>query len=78
MIDIKYADYLRRTARSLMSRAGMPTDHAERVLGHVLPGIRRVYDHHDYASEKRQALAKLDNMVAQILKPGAKVVKLRR
>jgi integrase len=69
---------LRRTARSLMGRAGVPTDHAERVLGHVLPGIRRVYDHHDYAAEKRQALAKLDTMVAQILKPGAKVVKLRR
>jgi integrase len=69
---------LRRTARSLMGRAGVPTDHAERVLGHTLPGIRRVYDHHDYASEKRTALLKLDTMVARILKPGAKVVKLRR
>ena len=26
---------LRRTARSLMSRAGVPTDHAERCLGHI-------------------------------------------
>ena len=31
---------LRRTARSLMSRAGVPSDHAERCLGHVIGGIR--------------------------------------
>ena len=30
---------LRRTARSLMSRAAVPRDHAERVLGHAMPGI---------------------------------------
>jgi integrase len=35
---------LRRTARSLMSRAGVPTDHAERCLGHVIGGVRGVYD----------------------------------
>jgi integrase len=68
---------LRRSSRSLMSRAGAPTDHAERVLGHIIPGIRRVYDHHDYASEKKAALLKLDNMVASILQPKARVVKLR-
>ena len=33
---------LRRTARSLMSRAGVPSDHAERVLGHVIAGVRGV------------------------------------
>ena len=31
---------LRRTARSLMSRAKVPTDHAERALGHVMSGVR--------------------------------------
>ena len=30
---------LRRTARSLMSRAGVTSEHAERVLGHVQPGV---------------------------------------
>jgi Phage integrase family len=35
---------LRRTARSLMSRAGVPSDHAERCLGHVIGGIRGTYD----------------------------------
>jgi integrase len=32
-------DDLRRTARSLMTRAGVPRDHAERVLGHSKPGL---------------------------------------
>jgi integrase len=35
---------LRRTARSLMSRGGVPSDHAERCLGHVIGGVRGVYD----------------------------------
>jgi integrase len=39
---------LRRTARSLMSRAGVSSDHAERCLGHVMPGIRGTYDRHEY------------------------------
>ena len=30
---------LRRTARTLMSRAGVPSDHAERCLGHVMAGV---------------------------------------
>jgi integrase len=35
---------LRRTARSLMSRAGVDADHAERCLGHVIGGVRGTYD----------------------------------
>jgi integrase len=31
---------LRRSARSLMSRAGVDKDHAERCLGHVIGGVR--------------------------------------
>lgn len=62
---------LRRTARSLMSRAGVPGDVAERVLGHVIPGVRGVYDRHQYLAEKRDALDKLAAMVATILNPPA-------
>jgi integrase len=65
---------LRRTARSLMSRAGVPPDHAERVLGHVIPGVRGVYDRHSYAAEKRDALERLAALVERILTPGEKVV----
>jgi hypothetical protein len=33
---------LRRTARSLMSRAGVRPDIAERALGHAIPGVEGV------------------------------------
>ena len=35
---------LRRTARSLMSRAGVRPDIAERVLGHAISGVEAIYD----------------------------------
>jgi hypothetical protein len=37
-----WVGYLRRTARSLMTRAGIAPDHAERALGHVIGGVRGV------------------------------------
>jgi integrase len=61
---------LRRTARSLMSRAAVPRDHAERVLGHAMPGVEGVYDRHSYQTEKGEALAKLADLVAKIVKGG--------
>jgi integrase len=70
---------LRRTARSLLSRAGVNPDVAERVLGHALPGVRGVYDRHQYLDEKRDALERLAALVCEILvPPKGKVVKLRR
>ena len=60
---------LRRTARSLMSRAGISSDIAEMVLGHKLAGVRGVYDRHSYAAEKRDALEKLAGLVVLILNP---------
>lgn len=62
---------LRRTGRSLMSRAGVPSDIAERVLGHVIPGVRGTYDRHAYFDEKRDALEKLAAMLDRILHPPA-------
>jgi len=58
---------LRRTARSLMSRAGVPADNGERVLGHVIPGVRGVYDRHTYFEEKKRALASLAALIHSIL-----------
>jgi integrase len=58
---------LRRTARSLMSRAGVAPDLAERVLGHAIPGIRGVYDRHSYAAEKADALARLATLIDAIV-----------
>jgi integrase len=62
---------LRRTARSLMSHAGVPPDHAERCLGHVIGGVRSIYDRHAFAKEKREAFEALAALVERILNPAA-------
>jgi integrase len=67
---------LRRTARSLMSRAKVPTDHAERALGHVMGGVRETYDRHEYLDEKRAAFEALAALVLRILNPAANVEEL--
>jgi len=68
---------LRRTARSLMSRAGVPSEHAERVMGHSIGGVEGVYDRHSYADEKGAALTKLAALIDAIVHPRDKVVALR-
>jgi integrase len=68
---------LRRTARSLMSRAGVPTDHAERCLGHVIGGVRGVYDRHEYLEEKRRAFEALASQIARIVDPQPNILPLR-
>jgi integrase len=60
---------LRRSARSLMSRAGVSSDIAERCLGHVLSGVRHTYDRHSFLPEKTDALAKLAALVERIVSP---------
>jgi integrase len=60
---------LRRTARSLMSRAGVSSEHAERVLGHVIGGVEGVYDRHSYMDEKAGALEKLAQLIDRIINP---------
>jgi integrase len=68
---------LRRTARSLMSRAGVNSDIAERCLGHVIGGVRGVYDRHSFLDEKRLAFEKLAALVESIVNPQENVVPLR-
>jgi integrase len=65
---------LRRTARSLMSRAGVPREYAERVLGHAVGPIESIYDRHKYIDEKSAALAKLAVLIDSIVNPRANVV----
>ena len=60
---------LRRTAKTLMVRAGVRPDISERVLGHVIAGVEGTYDRHSYADEKRDALEKLAAMIDRILDP---------
>jgi integrase len=84
-IDAKLTDMppwvvhdLRRTARSLMSRAGIAPDLAERVLGHAIPGIRGVYDRHSYAAEKADALKRLAALIDGIVHPRENVVPMAK
>jgi integrase len=60
---------LRRTAKTLMARAGVRPDISERVLGHVIAGVEGTYDRHSYEGEKRDALEKLAGMIERILIP---------
>jgi integrase len=69
---------LRRTARSLLSRAGIATDHAERCLGHVIGGVRGVYDRHEYFEEKTRAFEALAAQVQRIIDPQENVVAIKR
>jgi integrase len=58
---------LRRTARSLMSRAEVNADVAERCLGHVIPGVRGVYDKHHYIPQMRAAFEDLAKEIAAVV-----------
>jgi integrase len=68
---------LRRTARSLMSRAGVNADIAERALGHVIGGVRGTYDRHKYETEMLHAFEALAGLIERIVDPQDKVLPLR-
>jgi integrase len=69
---------LRRTARSLLSRAGVNADIAERCLAHTISGVRGVYDRHAYHAEKKHAFEALAAQIERIVNPPAdNVVPLR-
>jgi integrase len=67
---------LRRTPRSLLSRVGISSDHAARVLGHAIGGVEGVYDRYAYREEKRIALAKLATLIDSIVNPRENVIPL--
>jgi integrase len=67
---------LRRTARSLMSRAGVSSDHAERALGHVIGGVRGTYDRHEYHREKKLAFDALAALIRQIVDPKNNIISI--
>jgi integrase len=62
---------LRRTARSLMSRAGVRAEDAEQCLGHALPGIQATYNKHDFYLEKKRAYEALAGLIERIVNPPA-------
>lgn len=62
---------LRRTARSLMSRAGVAPHIAERTLGHAVDDLEDTYDRYEYLEEKSLALEKLAALIATLVDPPA-------
>jgi hypothetical protein len=80
-IDLKNAKVrkhdLRRTGRSLMSRAGISSDIAEHCLGRALTGVRGFYDRFAYYDEKKQAFEPLAAQIERIVSPQQNVIPLR-
>ena len=60
---------LRRTAKSLMARAGVRPDISERVLGHTITGVEGVCDRYNYSPHKAEALEMLAGLVSRIIEP---------
>jgi integrase len=69
---------LRRTARSLMARAGVRPDIAERVMGHAIAGVAGVYDRHSYKAEKADAMTRLAALLDGIVHPRDNVAVMER
>lgn len=69
---------LRRTARTGMTRLGVPRDHAEAAINHVSgrSKLERTYDRHDYAPEVIAALTLWQGHVAGLVGQAAEVVSL--
>jgi integrase len=65
---------LRRTAKTLMQRAGVRPDISERVLGHIISGVEGTYDRYDYLEEKRDALERLEKLLDRIVNPVSNVI----
>jgi integrase len=60
---------LRRTARTLMSRAGVVSDHAEQCLGHLLSGVRKTYNRDEFKPQKKAAFHALASLIDRIVHP---------
>jgi integrase len=69
----------RRTVRTGLAALRVDPDTAERVLGHVIGGVRGVYDRHAYLDEKRDALERWAQHLARIVDPQpGRVLRLAR
>ncbi len=69
---------VRRTARTLLTRAGVPSEIAERVVAHEIPGVEGVYNRYEYVAEKHGALTRLAALIDRIVNPVENVTAMRR
>jgi integrase len=69
---------IRRSVRTHLSALRIGEEVREAVLAHVRPGIKGVYDKHQYLDEKREALTLWNTRLRSIVEPPpANVVELR-
>jgi len=68
---------LRRTARTILAELEVPSEIAERVLGHTSGKIEDTYNHHKYFAEKAAALEKLAEYVGRVTTPASTRSRLR-
>jgi integrase len=67
---------LRRTARTLMSRAGVPDEIGEQCIGHVKGGVKEIYNRWKYLPQMREAYAALAGLIERIVNPVDNVIRL--
>ena len=54
-----------------MSRAGVISEHAEKVMGHAVGAIQGIYDRFAYLPQKSKALRELAALIERIANPPA-------
>ena len=67
MANWSFHDF-RVTAETRMASLGINPDHFEAVLGHVKQGMLKIYNRHDYAAEKREALLAYEKHLMGVVK----------
>jgi integrase len=67
MSVVRWAPHdLRRTARTLLSSLGCPSDVGEAILGHALPGVEGIYNLHRFDAERLTWLTNLSELLEQL------------
>jgi integrase len=61
---------LRRTARTYMEEIAVQPQVAEKILGHKLTGVMKIYARHEYILEMKDALARLADHIDAIVEAG--------
>ncbi|WP_227459860.1 tyrosine-type recombinase/integrase [Laribacter hongkongensis] len=57
---------LRRSSRTFLARLGCPSEVAESITGHILPGVAGVYNQYSYDAERIEWLRKLSDYLEQL------------
>ncbi len=70
---------LRRTAATMMTKAGVSRFDVSRILNHAESGVTAIYDQNDYAAEKQRGLEiwsrRLQSIIDEKSKEGSKVIR---